>query len=527
MKILRPAIFSSLCLFSCSSLTKSKLSWETDLFVDYVKASGLQAENPQEACRLFYNLSNNSQFILKDVAYVRAAKNCTTTSEVTIDWSRPVPSWVDGEKKLLYFNTLTDDLKKGLFVKENTSLFKTPERIAYYQKALGSKDISAEDKKTLETALYSLSPRFMAKPTESDFLRIAKDYRSVRMFQKSYDYLNKIVKSSKTSREDKMLALKELFTTHKLNRLRDKKGYINAAKKWATFLKPKDLEHSSILPYHYEANVNLARVLWTEQGTTEALNALDRTEKILTGRNSLFDIYWLRGRIYEEQKKSEEAQAQFIKATNEVTPNWKEKEKIIWSLTWSFFKTKNFKKAVEYLDSMISAPEISTPSRFKYLYWKGEAFQRDGMPKEARAIWESLAEEDTYGYYGLLAHHQVDKPLDTFTSNLPESTSVLSNPEAKIFNALIKVEEMDLAQRMLVEKMADDTKVLQMSVEDICALFVKLSQVNSYSSVFNYFVNSPTTHKNKFFIASRKFFSPVLTWNSSLKPLKTHPSKPN
>ncbi|MCC6137029.1 MAG: lytic transglycosylase domain-containing protein, partial [Bdellovibrionaceae bacterium] len=250
----------------------------------------------------------------------------------------------------------------------------------------------------------------------------------------------------------------------------------------------------------------------TEQGTTEALAALEKTEKALVGRNSLFDVYWLRGRILEEQKQSAEAQAQYVKATNEATPNWKEKEKILWSLTWSFFKTADYKKAIEHLDSMINAPEISTTSRFKYLYWKGEAFQRQELPKEARAIWEKLATDDTYGYYGLLAHHQIDRPLDTFTGAIPESTSVLSSPEAKIFNALIKVEEMEFAQKMLVEKMSDDSKVLQMSVEDISALFQKLSQVNSYSTVFSYFTKLPyDTQKQVFYRIPKTLFpSPYL-----------------
>lgn len=461
---------------------------------------------------MFTKLSQNSQFILKDVAYVRAAKNCMDLPEKTVDWSRPVPSWLDSEKKSLFFKTLTTDLERGLFVKENTALFKAPDRIVYYQKALSTKNISDDDKKTLETALYSLSPRFMSKPTEADYLRIAKDYRSVRLFQKSYDYLNKIVKNSKTTKEDKMSALKELFTTHKLNRLRDKKGYIAAAKKWATFLSEKDLESNALLPYHYEANVNYARVLWTEQGTTEALKALERTEAVIGSRSTLFDVYWLRGRIFEEQKKSDEAQAQFQKAANENTPNWKEKEKIIWSLCWSFFKTKDYKKAIEYLDTMILHPEISTTSRFKYTYWKGEAFARQSQPKEARAIWEKLAEEDIYGYYGLLAHHQIDKPLNTINAGTFENNSVLTDPEAKVFNALLKVEEMEFAQKMLVDKLSEDNKVLQMAPDDICSLFQKLAQVNSYSTIFNYFVKLPyDTQKQVFYRIPKTLFpSPYL-----------------
>lgn len=232
MKILRPSLFVSIFLFSCSSQTKTELSKETDLFIDYVKATNSATTNPNDSCQLFHKLATSTDFLLKDAAYVRAAKICaTTTPEITIDWSRPVPIWLDSEKKLLYFNSIQEDLKKGLFVKENTSLFKTSDRISYYQKALAAKEISKTEKVDLETALYTLSPRFMEKPSEVDFIRIAKDYRSVRMFDKSYSYLNKIVKSTKSSNEIKMQALKELFNTHKLNRLRDTKSYVQAAKK--------------------------------------------------------------------------------------------------------------------------------------------------------------------------------------------------------------------------------------------------------------------------------------------------------
>lgn len=591
MKILRPALFVSLCIFSCASKNTAKISKETDLFVDYVKALNVQATNPMEACLQFTNLANSPDFILKDVAYVRAARNCllieqtpleptdvavdaalktviepeaapaassavklesgpsnpvmpdakvpdaqvsdaavTATpsapgsnvakvetakpipSAPPIDWSRPVPTWLDGEKKSLYFTTLKENLEKGLFVRDNTSLFRTPDRILYYQKALATKSITGEQRKLLESALYSLSPRFMPKPTEADYLRIAKDYRSVRQFKKSYDYLGRIVKNSRTSKDDKMAALKELFYTHKLNRLGNRTAYIQAAKKWANFLTTKDLETSSLLPYHYEANVNLARVLWTEQGTTEALATLDKTEKALSGRHSIFDVLWLRGRIFEEQKKVTEAQAQFEKAANEPTPNWKEKEKILWSLAWSFFKAKNFKKATEYLDTMISHPDISTTSRFKYVYWKGEAFQRQSQSKEARDTWESLAKEDIYGYYGLLAHHQLNRPLATISMSEVNSTSVLTTPEARIFNALIKVDEFEFAQKMLVDKLSETNKVLQMSSDDICALFQKLAQVNSYSTIFNYFVKLPYDTQKQVFqrIPKTLFPSPYL-----------------
>lgn len=593
MKILRPATIMSLCLFSCASQNKVKISKETDLFVDYVKAFNAQTTNPTEACLLFTTLANTSDFILKDVAYVRAARNClliqqappqptdvaidaamktaidptsgSTTASPTavkletgpsnppvpdakvpeasvsdaatttatpapgsdvaavepakpipsvpgIDWSRPVPTWLDGEKKSLYFTTLKADLEKGLFVRDNTTLFRTPDRILYYQKALSTKNISAEDRKALETALYSLSPRFMPKPTEADFLRIAKDYRSVRQFKKSYDYLERIVKNAKTSKEDKMAALKELFYTHKLNRLGDRKGYIQSAKKWATFLTPKDLAKESLLPLHYEANVNLARVLWTEQGTTEALATLEKTEKSLSGRHSLFDVSWLRGRIFEEQKKTVEAQAEFEKAANENTPNWKEKEKIVWSLAWSFFKSKDYKKSADYLETMIVHPEISTTSRFKYVYWKAEAFHRQSLTKEARTLWEELARDDIYGYYGLLAHHQLNRPLAAITMTEINSSSVLSSPEARVFNALLKVDEFEFAQKMLVSKLSETDKVLQMSSDDICALFQKLAQVNSYSTIFNYFVKLPYDTQKQVFkrIPKTLFPSPYL-----------------
>lgn len=491
MKILRPFSFLSVCLFSCSSLTKSKLSPETDLFIDYVKASSLRTSNTEEACRIFDKLSNNTLFILKDVAYIRAAENCTTVNDITTDWSRPVASWLDSDKKRLYFATLTNDLQKGLFVKENPNLFRTPDRISFYQKALATSDISADDKKTLESALFSLSPRFMDKPQESDYLRIAKDYRSVRLFSKSYDYLNKIVKSKKASLEDKMLGLKELFYTHKLNRLKNRNGYVNAAKKWAHFLNTKNLQNPKLLNHYVEANVNYARVLWTEQGTTEALKTLDQAQKALEGRYSLFDIYWLRGRILEEQKKVAEAQSEFLKATKEETPNWREKEKILWSLAWSYFKNNEFSKSTEQLDVMINAPEISSTSRFKYLYWKAESFQRQEQAETARKIWESLAQEDTYGYYGMLAHHQLSLPLRPIEPTTIDQNSILSAPEAKMFNALIKVEETELAQKMLVDRLSDSKEVLQMSIDDICALFEKLSLVGSYSTVFSYFVKLP------------------------------------
>jgi soluble lytic murein transglycosylase len=496
MKFLQPAAILSICLFSCSS--QSKISKETDLFVDYVKAMNEQEKNPAEACVLFSELSKNESFILKDVAYVRAAKNCTAEPKL-VDWSRPVPAWLDTEKKTLFFTTLEDNLQKGLFVKDNTSLFRTPERISYYQKALASKDINKEDKIALETALYSLSPRFMDKPAESDYLKIAKDYRSVRLFSRAYEYLNRIINSSKFSKEEKMIALKESFYTHKLNRLQDKKAYIASAKKWAQYLKEKDLKQTQLLPLYYEAQVNMIRVLWTENGSTEALKALAQLEKSLTKKYSLFDVYWLRGRIYEELKRRDDSQKQLEKAAAEETPNWREKEKILWSLAWSRFKSKDFKRAIEHLDLMIASPDVSPYARYKYQYWKGEALQRQSLETEAKAVWGSLAIDDPYGYYGLLAHHQLDKPLLKFTISDFNSRVVLSPSELDIFNALVKVDELDFAQKLLSEKLSSKTELVKKSADDISAIFQKLALVNSYNTIFYYFTQlSPEVQKEVF-----------------------------
>lgn len=449
-------------------------------------AKNNEEKDPATACAQFIALSNQEKFILRDVAYIHAAKNCLNTPQ-SIDWSRAVPSWLDTDKKRLYFETLDSDTKKALYAKDNTSLFRTPDRIAFYQKALQSKELTKPERTSLQSALYSLSPRFMDKPKESDYLKIAKDFRSVRLFPRAYEYLNKIIGGAHFSKEEKMAALKDFFYTHKLNRLKDKSGYLHATKKWANYLHDKDLQNPILMTLYYEAQINLVRVLWTEQGPTEALSALTKLEKTINKRHSPFDIHWLRGRIFEEQKKPSEALSELEKAAQSETPNWREKEKILWSLAWSYFKNKNYKSAIEHLDTMINSTEVSAYARFKYQYWKAEAFQRQSLETEAKATWGSLTLDDPYGYYGLLAHHQLDKPLITLTTGTFTQPVVLSSDDIEIFNALVKVGELDFAQKLLNEKLTSKSELAKMSADDICAIFQRLAQVNSYSTVFYYF----------------------------------------
>lgn len=142
----------------------------------------------------------------------------------------------------------------------------------------------------------------MEKPSIKDQFRIVKDYRSVRQFDKAKSLLKKIIDNPKVSIEEKWTAYKEVFMTDRLLKGSKTAQYIQAAKKWAQFLKPEMLSSPAFMQSYLEAQINYARVLWTERGTEQALPVLDSTEKVLKGKISLHDIYWLRARMFEEKK---------------------------------------------------------------------------------------------------------------------------------------------------------------------------------------------------------------------------------
>jgi soluble lytic murein transglycosylase len=501
-------VFFVFVLFFCSCSSYPKLSAEAEDLVDYTKALSLISEEKPKACELFLSLAQREKFVLKDVAYVRSLQNCPTDEKT--NWERPVPAWLEKEKQLTYFKNLKSNLEKALFVQKNTSYFSAPERIESYQKGLAAKEIALDQKAVLEESLFTLAPRFMKNPSIKDQFRIIKDYRSVRNFEKTKSLLQKIINNPKNSTEDKFTAYKEIFLTCKLQKGSRTQAYVKSAKNWAQFLKPQQLSSPWSLQAYLEAQTNYARVVWTETGTEPALKILETIEKNLKGKVSLHDIYWLRARMFEEKKQHTLAVAELEKALLEKIPIWKEQEKILWTLAWSYFKEKKYEESEKHLQTLIDHKETAPFARFKYLYWRGESEQRREKNALALKTWQQLCDEDFFGYYSLLAHHQLKKPLKNYQAPDFKPGNFLNTENEKIFYALKKVDEIELASRLLSQEAPDVSQIKEKTANEITNLFYLYSQIENYKYIFFVFNQLPYNLQKEIFVKIPRILFPEM-----------------
>jgi len=470
----------------CSCSTEPPQRHAVEALGEYSRAGALLKTEPEKSCQIFLDLAEKKDFVLKDVAYVRSLQNCDMSTHV-LNWDRSVPPWLEKEKSLMFFKTLKTPVDKALFVQKNPQFFPTPDRVQMYQAAVAVPDISPDNKKILQDSLFSLAPRFMPQPPDKELFKIVKDYRSVRDFGKAKMLLTKIIVGHQFSWDEKYQATKEMFFTLKLQKDQQSSAYMKSAKAWAGYVKPDKSMTGARINQYYDAQINYLRVIWTERGADESLKLIPALQKNLQGRHSLYELYWLRARMLEEKKSLDEAVASLELALKENISQWRDKEKILWSLAWIYYKNGKPADAERHLATLVDSSETSAWARFKYLYWKGEALAKQGKNDEARAAWERVVNEDIFGYYNLLAHARLEQPLRTYEIKSYAAKPLLGDDDEKIFSALQQVDELELAARLLLTTTRDPSTMKTASADDFASLFAYHARVHDYKFIFQVF----------------------------------------
>lgn len=482
----RALTFLFLLICSCQSPLSAKTVKKTPLD-EFLAAKELAATDALKACEAFVKLSIKKDFVLSDVAYIKSLGLC---SKETIPWDRGVPAWLEKEKQLALYGTLATPVEKALFITQNPQYFPSPERIKAYQQALQTPDIPEDSKALIQNALYSIAPRFMPEPKFENYFQIVRDLRSVRDLEKAKDLLRKIIKDPASSPEDQLQAHKEIFLTAKLQRMQKIDAYIKSAKDWAEFLKPTKALSPALIAGMYEAKLNYARVLWTERGTEEGLKVLEKTRTQMQGKTSLYDVYWLKARMLEEKKQVSKAVLEYEKALKEKISQWRDQEKILWSLSWIYLRMGNHTAALEHLQTMIDGKDTSPYARFKYLYWQGECQKALGKMDEATALWKKVSDEDTFGYYGLISLSRLSLPLRKINIATDLSRGIAEKDD-DVFKALQKVQEPELANRFLASVLPDTASLKKSPATDIASILKLYAEAKNYKYVFQLFNQLP------------------------------------
>lgn len=423
--------------------------------------------NPEEkgSCESFKTLMSSQTFPLQDLAKLRHAEYCQKkTNWADLKKSNKMPilnefilasefQWSFDHKKYQEAWKIYSKHKKKLKIEDRD--FDTM-AIAALKTSLNKKE-----KANLRKELYQRSPRFTPNPSKKQYLKIARDYRSNREFEKALRYYRKVINDPNMPVQERWYGYKGARQTYKLERWARMKKYIKASKQWADFLRThkKYRKSKEMTRLHHDANIDYIRTLWTEKGQSQAMPVVNRLEEEIKGRYSLQMVFWLKGRMAEERQKFNEAVKYLDRAAKEKKITDRDLERVQWALAWNQRRIKDFDGSNATLEKLKKSPELTFFSKTKYLYWQSENLESKGNVKQALDSFRRLAELDLYGYYGALAFRKLGEAFPSPPKPEIDRNSLFSffnDTDARVMKALIATEERDVAESFIKENIKTD-----------------------------------------------------------------------
>ncbi|MCB0361503.1 MAG: DUF3808 domain-containing protein, partial [Bdellovibrionales bacterium] len=214
---------------------------------------------------------------------------------------------------------------------------------------------------------------------------------------------------------------------------------------------------------YYEIQILLARTYWTLGRVYQAQKVLNSLAKNLKNQHPLDEIFWLRGRMAEEQGQFESAASWFKKGLQEIREKKGESlERLKWYLAWNLRKLRRFEEANQFLEELRAISE-SDFSRSRYTYWLAVNLRDLERIDDSHSTLKTLIEEDPIGYYGLLAHRETQtlvaipglKGLEKDSRSTPTHRSLKRVLDRPYIEWLISVGEKEIAS-LYLDQVADN-----------------------------------------------------------------------
>ncbi len=411
---------------------------------------GKKENSVLESCQDFYLLSQN-EFILKDVARLRALLVCPATSENYLNLivqSTEEPKTKPWLKDLYLKVSLKNaevasdkKLKAWVFYEQARASARVSEKVELYQRSQQIYNELSETQKNdeVQRALDEIAPHLIAQPLKSDWLRAGKSAVAFRLFNKARKYFLQILKDPSFSFEDQYRARVELRDSYKVEQ--DLVKHLEQAGKLVLFLeKKKDPKKL------FEARVFYARALWTQGKVPEAEKQLRRSVKIKSKTIfSLSPAFWILGRMQEEKKNYSQAVSYYDQGLLENPPP-DQLEQLLYYKAWSFRKLKKFKQAIPVF---VQLAEKTINDKNRFLFWQAQSIKQAGLPG-AEDLFRKIADEDILGYYGILAHRELKidfAPLPIHQGKSLKAPTKIDSYVQKYIEALSVVGERDILER--------------------------------------------------------------------------------
>ena len=479
-----------------SSITQKYSSQAVEWWVMYKKALLFKTKDVALFCNNMLFLSQIQSFPLKHHASLNLYSYCNKDIEMHLS---NFPEWL--KKK-----AATEWYKKAKKAKKETEIME-----AAYQMYKLSKDkhlrevylltaIKLADKmknnqiKEWRKKLYTVSPRYIRKPSHSQKLNVANDFRHARQFKKAAFYYRQLLNSPQSSFHQKNQSFKWIRWIYKMQK--NNKKYLVATLQWKNWLKRKmKKDNRAIGPYHNIFYL-LARTQWTLNQTSKALTTLDQIEKELKGKISMLQVYRMKALIFDEQGNTEKALLFFQKALKEKYSDSETWEQTKWNYAWTLKKAGKREDSIDVLSELLDTSESEyLPSRV--LFWIGRLYEDLDNQDKAYIIYEELIEKDPLSYYGLLAHYKLGWKISIEKKKNFYKTQ--EEADYAVPQWLLSLADYDAALDFLKYKADQYQKDKNKKTETWSTLFYYMAKSRSYFPLFRMVGKLPLEERTVFF----------------------------
>ena len=446
--------------------------WKT-----YTLSLNKKETNPNEACAGFKTLMTINEFPLHDLALLRAYEACPAKEvlpalpEAMNPWYRDLYADIK-LKESAETPDLRDDFEAYLEKAKVESNKKKKED--YLLKALSfAQKLDLKNETTeVQAQLYKNSPRLNPSPLFKDLSAVAMDYRFNREFDKALGVYKKISTAKEAKADDKFQAAKNTRMTYKVAQRRQE--YINATSDLVNTTKKQYQQNKKdrkTLARYHDAQVLLARTLWTEDQGSLAAKTLTEINRQLRGLYPMDEVYFIQGRIEEEKGHFEKALEFYEESYKQPVSQQGLRDKIAWLKSWNYYKLQKYPEArtsLEQMKEVVKDPSDKARARF----WLARTLNQLKMQPEATAELENLIKEDPLGFYGVMAYRELNReyPVIKVSSSEAMQLSLLNvgelNDRLRLnIEWLIAVNEKPFAEKAL-NQAADDLKKANVDSEN-------------------------------------------------------------
>lgn len=375
---------------------------------------------------------------------------------------------------------------------------KLSESVRLLENLAGDPVTKAELQKT-KAKLIQVAPRFFlqdpsAAEVRPTLMAIATDLRSARQFDQARTIYLQAANDKSLSLHERLKALDGLRMTFKLQLRTD--DFLKATRNWLNFSKTNFLKpglkrrDTALLRIHLETAIMYARAIWTDHRPSAADRFLGQLEvqlKKYSSRIPLFESTLIRARIAEEKADFTRMHEILSTINIEDLPDRAAKAKILWYRGWNLRRLPGRSEmAIGVLEQSLKY-EDSHGSLTRNMYWLGRLHKDLGKTDIENKYFDDLLILSPFGYYGVLAAHELGaalSPLKTFSA---EYSSRQNSPLAEALRVpvdwFIALGEIEVGRRYFESFPKKETWDASFSPEKKEAVLVLLSRLEQYIQV--------------------------------------------